>query len=339
MPAPVSISKTAFGEALQEFDGYLKLKNRSPRTRTHYLETVARFGGFLAQKRPQTLESLTAINLYDLRGFVATLFSTMSNDTVATEVSALRTFFGWLTNTGRIQSDPTELLESPRRKKALPRFLPEDAVARLVESPGKDDFSPERDRAMLELFYGSGLRLSELASAREEDLDLSSGEIRVMGKGAKERIVPVSDAFMAAWAEYGPRREKFRIKPAGKTRANAEVKADRNLPLFISNRGTALSISMISKLVRKYGAKGSQPVKATPHMLRHSYATHLLEGGADLRAIQEMLGHSSLAATQRYTAVQLAKLMKTYHEAHGRAREKLDRAGANGPGGGKETKR
>ncbi len=332
MTEPDTFDNTELRRALDGFDNYLKLKNRSLRTRRHYLETLSRFGRFLREKRPVALDRLSSISLYDLRGFIATLFKTMSNDTVASEVSALRTFFGWAAGSGMISADPSELLESPKRKKALPRFIPEEASASLMESPGDGDFAPERDRAILELFYGSGLRLSELVSVKENDLDLPSGEIRVFGKGAKERIVPLSDAFIGAWEAYMPQRERFREK------------LGPNMPLFLSKQGRAISASMVAKLLKKYGAKGPQPLKVTPHMLRHSYATHMLEGGADLRAIQEMLGHRSLAATQRYTAVQLTRLVKTYHEAHGRARERIDRATEgmldSGPGtGGKEKKR
>lgn len=310
-PAAKQADQSAFDTTLDEFVRYLKLRNRSPRTQAHYAGTVAAFGRFLAGKRKAALENPASINLYDLRGFVSTLFGAMSNDSVASHVSALRTFFGWLKSSGRIRADPTELLESPKRKKNLPRFLPETTAGDLMDAPGQGDREPERDRALLELFYGSGLRLSELAAASDSALDVQSGDIRVMGKGQKERIVPLSEAFIQAWNAYQPLRERFRKK------------LGPDMPLFLSNRGKALSVSMIGKIVRKYGAKGSNPVRMTPHMLRHSYATHMLEGGADLRAIQEMLGHSSLAATQRYTAVQLARMMRTYHEAHGRARDKL----------------
>jgi len=315
------LSGTEFEKSAAGFDGYLKLRNRSPRTRELYGKTVRSLGLYLAKQRPAALDNLPSINLYDLRGYIGTLFKRVSNDTVAGEASALRTYFGWMVSSGRISADPAELLESPKRKKALPRFLPEAATEKLMETPSDGDYAPERDRAILELFYGSGLRLSELAGAKEADLDLSSREIRVIGKGAKERIVPISDAFVEAWEAYLPRREQYRQA------------FGPDMPLFISRKGRAISRSMLAVLLKRYGAKSPDPVKVTPHMLRHSYATHMLEGGADLRAIQEMLGHRSLAATQRYTAVQLAKLVRTYHEAHTRAREKLDRVPVQAPGG------
>ncbi len=224
------------------------------------------------------------------------------------ELVALKVFFRWLTQRGRITSDPADAILPPRQEKHLPDTLNEIEVKKLVESVTGVAPLDRRDRAMLELFYASGLRLSELADARLENLSLEEGWIRVTGKGSKTRLSPVGAAACAAlsaWLEHG---RPSLVKP--KTQSH----------VFISRRGTRLTTARIQHIVKERAAAcGLDPARVHPHLLRHSFATHLLNHGADLRVIQEMLGHADIATTQIYTHVDQARLKDVHRRFHPRA--------------------
>ncbi len=232
-----------------------------------------------------------------------------TQSSTARKLTALRMFSRYLVREKRRPDDLTALLSGPKLSRRIPETLTEEEITRLVTAPSGGTPFDLRDRAILELFYSSGLRVSELSLLLLQQIDLEQGFIRVFGKGSKERIVPVGDTARAALTRYIASARAHFVRP--KTGSH----------LFLSERGTAISRKMIWVLVRKYAKRAgiTKPVK--PHLLRHSFATHLLGGGADLRAIQEMLGHANIATTQIYTAVEERRLLDQHARFHPRNRE------------------
>ena len=258
-----------------------------------------------------------------------------ARSSVARKLSALRTFVKYLRREEIMEHDPTAMAVAPKRDQTIPIHLSEPEIARLIETPNTGDALGRRDRAILELFYASGLRLSELVSIDLEDLNLSERMVRVMGKGGKQRLVPFNQSTLSAlktWmhdraAILASRRPSAPPRPTAKGRAGGRVvppkrpkdaKATRD-PLFVNYRGTRLTGRSVDRLLRRYVAQCSTRMGISPHALRHSFATHLLQRGADLRAIQELLGHSRLSTTQRYTHVNAAQLIDVYRKSHPRA--------------------
>ncbi len=222
------------------------------------------------------------------------------------KLSTLRAFFRRLTQTGVLPRNPGKDVDLPSKPKRLPDFLTTGEAAALMEAPGDDDASPLSDRAILELLYATGMRVSEMASLSVEDIDFHRGFITVKGKGKKERLVPFGQKARGAL-----RRLLDEIHKS---------EADRyGTPVFLNRYKKRLSSRSIHSIVKKYARKVGLDRPVAPHRLRHTFATHLLDGGADLRAIQEMLGHSSLSTTQKYTHVSLSRLMEVYDDAHPRA--------------------
>jgi integrase/recombinase XerC len=246
------------------------------------------------------------IDVYLLRGWLGTLARVVSPASVARKIAAVKAFFRFLHRRALVERDPAAELASPKVRKPLPTFLGVDAAREVVESPDDDTPSGRRDRALLEVLYGSGLRVSELAGLDLADVDLRGASVRVRGKGNKERIAPLGRAAVRAIETYLERR-------AALPRPGA---APHTTALFLSTRGARIGVRQVQILVHRYGAIGAGRADLHPHALRHTCATHMLEGGADLRAIQELLGHASLATTQRYTHVSLDQLMKVYDGAH-----------------------
>ncbi|MCS7203484.1 MAG: tyrosine recombinase XerC [Thermodesulfovibrio sp.] len=248
-----------------------------------------------------------------IRGFISQqILKGKSKSTVARKLSTLRSFFSYLYQEGLIKVNPARVVTSVKIKRALPKFLTVDDVFRLVEAPKDDKFINTRDRAILELLYGSGLRVSELCGLNIEDLDLKESFIKVKGKGNKERIVPVGQKAKEALKRYITLRNISRIKGEFKREESA---------LFINSAGKRLSTRQIRKIVDKYAKAIGLLEKISPHTLRHTFATHLLMEGADLRVIQELLGHSSLSTTQIYTHVDLKHLIEVYDKAHPLSKE------------------
>jgi integrase/recombinase XerC len=241
----------------------------------------------------------------DVRHWLRTLDGTVDRTSIARKLAAVRGFFRFLVTSGRLRTDPTAGVVTPKTRKKLPAHLSLDEVDRLLATPAADAHAGVRDRAILELLYSSGLRVSELTGLDWTDVDGQAETVRVLGKGRKERIVPVGrpalralDAYRRACAERG--------WPVARG------------PVFRNLRGGRLTSRSVARAMERYVA-ASGTTKATPHALRHTFATHLLGGGADLRAIQELLGHASLSTTQRYTHVDLRRLMDAYDRAHPRA--------------------
>lgn len=246
----------------------------------------------------------------DVRHFVVSLHERNNAASVARKLSALRTFFKYLQRCGIIKSDPLSGIHGPKISKTIPVFLTVDEVFLLLETPGEQDAFMPRDRAIMELLYSTGMRVAELVSRDMEDLDFDSGMLRVRGKGRKERLVPVGRPAKEAVMAWLPMREKLIVARAGRGK-----KLEKNA-VFLNGQGGRLTTRSVERMVKKYGERAGILQTITPHALRHSFATHLLEMGADLRSVQELLGHASLSSTQRYTHVTLDHLTKVYDKAH-----------------------
>ena len=226
-------------------------------------------------------------------------------------LACLRTFFKFLVRDGHLNANPAELVSSPRLPKKLPSYLGESEAAAVVEMPKGRSVKDLRDRAILEPLYASGLRVRELVGLNDENLDLPQQLVRVFGKGRKQRIVPFGEYAAGALADYLASREQERLR---------QPEDDGQIPVFVSLRGRRLNARDIQRLIEKTRLLLPSGRRMTTHTLRHTFATHLLERGADLRAIQELLGHASLATTQKYTHVSLEHLRAEYDKAHPKAK-------------------
>jgi integrase/recombinase XerC len=263
-----------------------------------------------------------------LRAFLADLHRQgQARATAARKLAAARTFLKYLRREGIIDGDPGALVATPKREIRIPAHLSEEDMEKLVDAPADSPLG-RRDRAILELFYASGLRVSELVGLDLEDVNLSARMVRVLGKGGKQRLVPFNTSAAAAIRTYLRDREEIvrgqerRDGQDGreKSRSSPSRLSTRSSPLFVNYRGGRLTVRSVDRLVRRYVAACSARMGISPHALRHSFATHLLQRGADLRAIQEMLGHARLSTTQRYTHVNAAQLLDVYRKAHPRAK-------------------
>jgi integrase/recombinase XerC len=260
-----------------------------------------------------------------LRGFLGDLHKRgLARATAARKLAAARTFLRYLRREGVIADDPGGLVATPKRDIRMPAHLSEDEMAALIESPGGGTVLALRDRAILELFYASGLRLSELAGLDVDDVNLSAKMVRVLGKGGKERIVPFNASAATAVRAFLKERDALVQGQDGRDRRNRQDgrRGRPRDPLFLNFRGGRLTTRSVDRLVRRYVAASSTRMGISPHALRHSFATHLLQRGADLRVIQELLGHARLSTTQRYTHVNAAQLLEVYKKSHPRAHGK-----------------
>jgi integrase/recombinase XerD len=256
-------------------------------------------------------EPLGSVSLDRLRSYLDHLHTTgLSNRSIARQVTTIRGFFGFLVEEGELPRNPAELLKAPKIGSALPKHLDRSSVEQLLESPKEDDGMGLRDRAMLDLLYATGLRVSELIKLRVADLDKSEGTVRVLGKGNKQRLVPVGRQALRSVERYcteqRPQVLKGRVSPY----------------LFVTARGTAMTRQGFWKLLRNHGRHASIFQGLSPHVLRHTFATHLLQGGADLRSVQAMLGHADIGTTQIYTHVMRSHLRQTIEKHHPRAARK-----------------
>lgn len=309
---------------LREFLAFLELnRNVSPRTLLAYESDLSQFLSHVARAAGVNTGALSPSRLDRdaVRGFLGELHRAgRSRASAARKLAAIRTFLRYLRREGWIDGDPGALVATPRREVRMPAHLSEREMSALVEAPAADAPLGRRDRAILELFYASGLRLSELAGLDLEDVNLRARMVRVLGKGGRERIVPFNTSAAAALRAYLPDRERL-MREEGRPAGAPRRAPDGRAPLFVNYRGTRLTIRSIDRLVRRYAAAATTRGPVSPHALRHSFATHLLRHGADLRAIQEMLGHARLRTTERYTHVNAAQLLEVYRKAHPRARE------------------
>lgn len=284
-------------------------KNFSENTVTSYRNDLSDFGKFLKERSLQG-NPLNQIDRPLLRDFLVFLKrKRLKEATIAHKVFVLRSFFKYLLRKRKIFSDPASFLSSPRKKKSLPAFLTLSQMEGLLKLPIKESFWGLRDLAILELFYSTGMRLSELANLDLSSVDFQGEVVRVLGKGKKERIIPVGREALEVLKNYLNLR-KFAFK--GKSKMNGEM-------IFLNRSGKRLSARSIGRIVKKYAVQISEDQKTSPHTLRHTFATHLLDQGADLLAVKELLGHESLSTTQIYTHVTTERLKKVYKKAHPRA--------------------
>lgn len=297
-------------DASRDFLRSLKAeRDLSPNTLAAYASDLEQFAEWAGRGR---VDDLAGIDRKLLRRYVAWLSeSRYARRSIARKVSAIRSMLKWAVLHGLIATNPADDLASPKLDQPLPKVLTAAEASRLCELPPLDDPVGIRDRAVLELLYGSGLRVGELCSLHVDDIDLRQETLRVTGKGRKERQVPMSDAARAALALYLP---EARAELIGSKAARATVTP----ALFLNSRGTRLGPRSVRALVTKY-CRTDGLGSLTPHGLRHSFATHLLDGGADLRAVQELLGHENLATTQIYTHVSSERLRAVYEQSHPRA--------------------
>lgn len=259
---------------------------------------------------------VTDLEAVHVRRFVVGLHGRNSAATVGRKLSALRTFFKFLLREKVITDDPVATITGPKVGKYIPVFLTVDEVFSLIEAPGRRDRFMLRDRAILEVLYSTGMRVAELVSRDILNLDFKSEMLRVRGKGNKERLVPVGRPALEAVRAWLPLRETLITDRARRGRETEEGKK----ALFLNGRGSRLTSRSVERLVKAYGERAGIPQIVTPHALRHSFATHLLEMGADLRSVQELLGHASLSTTQRYTHLTLDHLTEVYDKAHPNAK-------------------
>jgi integrase/recombinase XerC len=252
------------------------------------------------------------IDPYFIRSFLSDLFARgNSKVTVARKLASLRSFFQYLLRQGKIPANPAKRVASPKLGRRLASFLSVDEAISLLKSADEPTAQGLRDRSILELFYGGGIRLSELVGLHLADLDWEANQIRVRGKGGKERIIPIGSFALLALRNYLARRDELLPKEGKDERVESA--------LFLNRWGSRLSGRSVAQIVLKYLKKSGISHRISPHALRHSYATHLLDAGADLRAIQELLGHARLSTTQRYTHLSMDKIMEVYDKAHPRA--------------------
>ena len=302
-------------QQIDAFAQYLADERRaSPRTVETYIRDLRSFRDYIRE------EGLPAdagkLDIVALRGFLSSLFGSNQASTMKKKVSAVRSFFKFLLKRQIIEQNPASGLRSPKIAKSLPRFLTVDQAFRVMDAPPKEDKRAKsfkvRVQALLETLYGTGVRVSELAGMNVNHCDFTESEVRVLGKGGKERIVPLGKSAVEAIRTYLPER-------GGLLEKAKEGDPDA---LWLSRIGRRLSVRQIQNIVRRHGTLGAGRGDLHPHAMRHTCATHLLDAGADLRSIQELLGHSSLSTTQRYTHVSVDRLMEVYDRAHPLARDK-----------------
>ena len=318
-------------EAIRDFVEHLRFnRNASEHTARAYESDLEQFVTSVASAAGRPRPSLTPADFSpdNVRVHLGMLFRDgVSRASAARKLAAIRTFARWLRREGLVDEDPAALAATPKREQTLPAHLSVDEMKRLLEMPDCTQPLGRRDQAILEVFYASGLRLSELVGLDLDDLNLSGRMVRVLGKGRKERLVPINQSASDAIRLYlGDREQILREVRPREPKRPREAKGARGPrgaehPLFINYRGERLGPRSIHRLVRKYMAMCSARFGISPHALRHSFATHLLERGADLRGIQEMLGHARLSTTQRYTHVDSAHLLEVYRQAHPRAKK------------------
>jgi len=296
---------------LLDFLAHLRYeKGASENTLSSYESDVEQFYEYLRATGGKV--DVTGVDNLDIRGYLAQLSRLgLKKSSAQRKLASIRSFYKYLYREGLVDKNPAKLVATPKGEKHLPEFLSVDDATMLVEAPKGTKPLGLRDRAILETFYSSGLRISELAGLDREDVDLSAGMVKVTGKGNKERVVPLGDKATAAISEY--------IAALSGTTVSAGESG--GTPLFLNNRGNRLGVRNIRRMVVGLAKALGLHGKVTPHTLRHTFATHMLEGGADLRSIQEMLGHASLSTTQKYTHVNLDRLMEVYDKAHPRAKK------------------
>jgi len=304
-------------DLLSQFLEHLRYeRNVSEHTLRNYQSDLAQFHDFLAPPDPQSggrnEPDIRQVDHLTIREWLAALHNSQKKkSSVARKLAALRTFFQFLVREGVVELNPAKLVSTPRLEKKLPKHLSVEDAIRFIETPDLDTDLGRRDRAMLELLYATGVRVSELTKLNVHDVDFTNKLIRVSGKRRKERIVPFGDPSCEALQNYLEIRQRF-LEQAPVTLREPEA-------LFLNYQGTRITTRSVGRMVEKYIRICAGMHELSPHALRHSFATHLLDSGADLRDIQELLGHARLSTTQIYTHVSMEKLIEVYDKAHPKA--------------------
>ena len=303
-------------DLIEAFWDYLRSqKGYSDHTLKNYQVDLEHFLTFLVHKqgskgKKENAPELESVDFLVIREYLGRLYGRYKRTTIARKLSAIRSFFYFLERKGLLQSNPAADISSPKQGKYIPTHLPVDEMFRLLEGPDRGKPLGLRDLAILEVLYSCGIRVSELSSLNLSSIDSEQRLVKVLGKGNKERIVPIGRQALRAVEDYieatRPLRKKTQRDP-------------QDAPLFINFRGGRLTNRSIGRIVKRYASQCGLMTEITPHSLRHTFATHLLDGGADLRSVQELLGHASLSTTQKYTHVSLEKLMEVYDKAHPRS--------------------
>jgi integrase/recombinase XerC len=300
-------------ESLEAFLRHLAGERRaSPRTVEEYGRDLRGLATFL-RERSGGDGAVSAVDLYALRAWLAAIARRHAPSSIARKIAAVRTWMRWLRRRGHIATCPADDLATPKVRRGLPTLLSVDAAKEVVEAPDATTPAGIRDRAILEVFYGSGVRVSELCGLDLDAVDLRGAAARVLGKGAKERIVPLGRPCVEALERW------LQVRP---TLVHPKRGTQDPRAVFLTKFGARMYPRAVHKLVRAHGTAGAGRADLHPHALRHTCATHMLDGGADLRAIQELLGHATLSTTQRYAHVSMEHLMRVYDAAHPLARAK-----------------
>jgi len=303
------------GDLIERFVAHLKSqKGYSDHTIRSYNIDLRQFHDFLMERERGQGEGVAApglksIDLKVVREYVGLLFRHSKRTTIARKLSAIRSFFYFLEKSGLSEDNPAADISTPKLGKYIPTYLPVDEMFRLLDGPDRQKPLGLRDAAILEVLYSCGIRVSEMAGLDLSRIDFDQHLVKVLGKGNKERIVPIGQHALKAVQDYADATLSQREKMWG---------GKREGPVFLNFRGGRLTTRSIHKIVKRYGVESGLLMGISPHSLRHTFATHLLDGGADLRSVQELLGHASLSTTQKYTHVSLDRLMEVYDKAHPR---------------------
>ena len=301
--------------AVRSFLTYLHVeRGASPHTLRNYEGDLRQFLAFLRTAHKGSLPAPTAVDAYAVRSFLAARAGLGdAKSSLGRKLAAIRSLFRHLVREGVVPQSPAAAVVTPKQEHRLPRVLTADDAKRLMDNPGSHEPRSVRDQALLEVLYSAGARVAELVGLNVEDVDLDTGTATALGKGRKERVVLLGTKAVAALRAYLDSLPLAPLVGRGK---------GEGTPLFRNQRGGRLTARSVERIVAKECQALESFPTITPHTLRHSFATHLLDGGADLRAIQELLGHASLSTTQRYTHVALDRLMEAYDKAHPRAHDK-----------------
>ena len=303
-------------DLIESFIDYLRSqKGYSDHTAKNYRLDLGHFLDFLVERQglageEETAPKLESVDFLVIREYLGRLYGRYKRTTIARRLSAVRSFFYFLERKGLVEGNPAADISTPKQGRYIPTHLPVDEMFRLLEGPDRGKPLGLRDLAILEVLYSCGIRVSELSGLNLSSIDFGQRLVRVVGKGDKERVLPIGRKALGAIEDYVEATLPLREK------AQSDV---QDAPLFINFRGGRLTTRSIGRIVKKYASECGLMTGVTPHSLRHTFATHLLDGGADLRSVQELLGHVSLSTTQKYTHVSLERLTKVYDKAHPRS--------------------
>lgn len=301
--SPVISLVRQFIESLASEKGY---SANTCRAYVHDLEEFVTVGARFLEKEISEV-SVESLDALAVRRHIGYLYKTNTKTSIGRKLSAIRSFFKFLVRQGILDASPAEMIPNPRTESPIPVFLPIDEMFRLLDAIPSDSLSDLRDRAILEMLYSAGLRVSELTAMNVYDVDFEQRAVRVCGKGNRERIAPVGKKALAALKVYRQRLAQ-----------ESGIGLQDNGPVFLNLRNTRLTSRSVARILNKWALKCNLPMPVFPHAMRHSFATHLLDSGADLRVVQELLGHKRLSTTQKYTHVSMDKLMEIYDKAHPR---------------------